>query len=291
MAAGRGSRYGGAKQLDEVGPGGETLLDYAVFDARRVGFSRVVIVTRDDLLDAWQTRTANFPADLDVRCAVQGAPSLADAAASSSRRRPWGTVHAVLSAKAPDDAPVVALNADDFYGRTAYERAWHASERASTGDEASMIAMPLGSTLSEHGPVVRAVCEGHDGLLTRLEEIRGVVRKHGMITGQTPSGRPRALYGDELVSMNMWVLPAPVMRRLAASFRQFLDAQSQDAEAELPLPEAIGDLVARGLVTVRIEAAPGPWFGLTHADDRAGVVAALDRLTNAGAYPRELWRA
>jgi len=147
MAAGRGARYGGAKQLDEVGASGETLLDYAVFDARRAGFSRIVMVTREDLVPSLEALLARFPSDLDVRCVVQGQPI--GAGGTVPRNRPWGTVHAVLSSGAVDGQTVVALNADDFYGRAAYDIAKVSSDWAVATGEASVIAMRLDATLSE----------------------------------------------------------------------------------------------------------------------------------------------
>ena len=286
MAAGRGARYGGAKQLDEVGPSGETLLDYAVFDARLAGFSRIVIVTRADLAPALEAHIRRFPSDLDVRCAVQ--PSVMPGGAVS-RTRPWGTVHAVLAAGAGDRRTLVALNADDFYGRATYELARVASDWAIATGEASVIAMRLDATLSEHGAVVRAVCQATGDRLTGLDEIRGITRTGGGIVGYASDGRPRALIGDELVSMNMWVLPPGLVRALETLFKRFVVTHAQDDDAELPLPEAIGALVASGTATVNVESSDGPWFGLTHPQDRDAVVRALTQLTAEGVYPVPLW--
>lgn len=287
MAAGRGARYGGAKQIDSVGPSGETLLDYAIFDARRAGFSRIVIVTRRDLLPELEAHIQRCPPDLDVRCAVQIPPFVAGEAVS--RTRPWGTVHAVLSAVDREGQAVVALNADDFYGRAAYEIARTSIDWAAATGEASVVAMRLDATLSEHGPVVRAVCRVDGDQLTGLEEVRGLARTASGLVGQGGDGRPITLRGDELVSMNMWVLPAALVRALGTLFNRFVAAHAQDADAELPLPEAVGALVASGTAKVCVASSEGPWFGLTHAQDRESVVLKLQQLTDAGVYPSPLW--
>jgi hypothetical protein len=281
MAAGHGSRYGGAKQLDNIGPSGETLLDYAVYDARRAGFTRFVFVTRADLMSEMSNRARSFPKDVSVTCIVQEEPN---------RTRPWGTVHAVLVAEASGDGPVVALNADDFYGLRAYELAAHACRRTAATGAATVIGMPLEQTLSEHGAVVRAICETNDGWLTVLDEVHDLARNGGEIEGRTRTGEPRTFSGREIVSMNLWILPQPLVGHLAESLATFKDAHGDDPEAELPLPEAIGALIASGEARVRVMESPGPWFGLTHSRDRAAVVTGLQSLVDRGLYPRTLWQ-
>jgi hypothetical protein len=289
MAAGRGSRYGGPKQLDNLGPSGETLLDYAVYDARRAGFTRFIFVTRADLVSEMNNRANRFPKDVRVTCMAQDDGVALALAGASARKRPWGTVHAVLTAKVAGDGPIVALNADDFYGQRAYELAAHACRRTATTGAATVIGMTLEETLSKHGPVVRAVCEMRDGWLTALEEVHGITRDGSDIVGQTRSGGTRTLTGREVVSMNLWILPATMTEQLAESLTQFADAHVGDPEAELPLPEAIGDLVAQGTARVRVMESPGPWLGLTHVRDREGVVTSLQVLVDHGVYPRTLW--
>jgi hypothetical protein len=245
------------------------------------------MVTREDLVPSLEALLARFPSDLDVRCVVQGQPI--GAAGTVPRNRPWGTVHAVLSSGAVDGQTVVALNADDFYGRAAYDIAKVSSDWAVATGEASVIAMRLDATLSDHGPVVRAVCQVSGDRLTRLDEIRGIARTPGGIVGYAPDGQSRTLIGDELVSMNMWVLPAGLVRALDTLFRRFVAAHALDGDAELPLPEAIGALVASGTASVCVESSEGPWFGLTHPQDRDVVVQALKQLTDARVYPSPLW--
>jgi hypothetical protein len=149
--------------------------------------------------------------------------------------------------------------------------------------------MRLDATLSDHGPVVRALCQVESDRLTRLDEIRGITRTHAGIVGYAADGQPRTLVGDEVVSMNMWVLAPGLVRALDTLFRRFVVAHAEESDAELPLPEAIGALVASGTATVSVESSEGPWFGLTHPQDREGVVMALRQLTTAGVYPSPLW--
>ena len=280
MAAGRGSRYGGAKQLDNIGPSGETLLDYAVYDARRAGFTRFVFVTRADLMSEMAGRAKHFPKDVSVKCVVQD---------ESDRMRPWGTVHAVLVAEASGDGPVVALNADDFYGSRAYELAAHACRRTAANGEATVIGMPLEQTLSEYGPVIRAICRTSNGWLTVLDEVHDLTRDGTGIGGHARDGEARTFSGSEIVSMNLWVLPQPLLGALADFLADFKESHSDDPEAELPLPEAIGELITRDAAQVRVLESPGPWFGLTHSRDRSAVVTGLQVLVDRGIYPRMLW--
>jgi hypothetical protein len=289
MAAGRGTRYGGAKQLDNLGPSGETLLDFAVYDARRAGFTQFVIVTRPDLEAEMIGRIRRFPADVSVTCVVQDDGVSLSLPGASARTRPWGTVHAVLVAGLPEDAPIVALNADDFYGLRAYELAAHACRRTAPTGAATVVGMAVDQTLSSHGPVVRALCRIRNGWLTSLDELHGIVRADGAIVAQQPDGTQLALAGHEIVSMNLWILPAALLGPLGDCLTTFAHARTGDPEAELPLPTAIGDLIAREAARVSVMESPGPWFGLTHPQDRAGVITGLQVLVDRGVYPRGLW--
>jgi hypothetical protein len=291
MAAGRGSRYGGPKQLDNLGPSGETLLDYAVYDARRAGFTRFVFVTRADLVPEMTGRVRRFSPDVHVTCAVQDDGEALKLPGAATRTRPWGTVHAVLAAGIGGDGPLVALNADDFYGQRAYELAAHACRSTATTGAAAVIGMFLEDTLSPHGPVVRALCNTRDGWLVALDEVYDIVREESGagIVGRTRDRSTRTFSGREVVSMNLWILPAAMTGPLTESLAAFAGAHTADPEAELPLPEAIGALVAAGRANVRVMESPGPWLGLTHARDRAGVVNSLQTLVDRGVYPRILW--
>ena len=303
MAAGLGSRYGGFKQVDRVGPTGEMLLEYAVFDARRAGFRRVVFIIRDELADAFANLKRSLPADLEVSWVFQKADRLPPWFVAPARRKPWGTVHAVLSARDAISAPFAAVNADDFYGAAAYRLAMPACEDAACDGTSAVIGLPLASTLSEHGPVVRGICQTAGGWLTGLDEVYGIERAadgaRGMLAVRTFTAatsdaitprHERSLTGHELASMNFWVFAPAIFGLLEDRFDRFLRQRGDDPSAELPLPEAANELIQTRRLRVRAIEAPGPWFGLTHVDDRPKVVAGLRELHARGEYPDPLWR-
>jgi hypothetical protein len=289
MAAGLGLRYGGFKQVDRVGPGGEMLLEYAVFDARRAGFRRVVFIIRRELTDAFADLARHLPSELDVSSVCQDPQRLPAWFTPPPRTKPWGTVHAVLAARDVISAPFAAVNADDFYGATAYALAIRACEEAASADTYSVIGLPLDATLSDHGSVVRGICRMDDGRLAGLDEVYGIQRTSAGVHGSTAAG-PRSLSGRELASMNFWVFAPAVFGTLAERFDDFLRRRGSDPSAELPLPEAVNGLIQAGAARVRAIEAPGPWFGLTHPDDRPKVVAGLQGLHDGGVYPDPLWR-
>jgi len=288
MAAGLGTRYGGFKQAENVGPSGELLLEYAAFDAHRAGFGRVVCVIGRELAEAFQDLARRLAPAIDVTSVVQDPHDLPGWVTPPSRHQPWGTTHAVLSARHVVHGPFAVVNADDFYGAASYDLAVRACVSAERTGAYAVIGLPLGQTLSPYGPVVRAICEVQDGWLTRLDEVGGIERTAAGIRGVVPHGA-RVLTGDEIASMNLWVFTATVFGQLQQRFDAFLRKHGHDLSAESRLPEAVNDLVASGEARVRVEETPGPWFGLTHAADRPQVVARLQQLVAAGVYPTPLW--
>jgi NDP-sugar pyrophosphorylase family protein len=273
MAAGVGSRFGGPKQLEPVGPAGETLIDYLLVDARRAGFDRAVLVIRDELTGRIETVAARHRDGLEVALAYQTlGPDI-----------PRGTVPAVLAAADRIDGPFVALNADDFYGTVAYQRA--ADFLRSDGVPATthaFVSFPLRATLSPHGAVVRGVCQTSGDLLVRVDEIRGI-EPHG--TGAKCGDRQ--FTGDERVSMNFWAFQKSMLDELQREFAAF--RQGHDSSHELLLPVTVDRLVTQGRVQVRVLSAPGPWLGLTHASDLPGARQALAGMAAAGDYPTPAW--
>jgi hypothetical protein len=281
MAAGVGSRYGGPKQLDRVGPAGETLVDYAIFDARRAGFTRVVLVIREALTAAFSDVVRHTPGDLPVSWVYQEE--------APGRAAPWGTVHAVLAARDAVASPFATINADDFYGAAAYRIAVARCEAARADDSCAAVLLPLSRTLSEYGPVARAICRvGPDGWVRHIEEVQNIRRESGSIAGAV-DGRPCVLHPDDRASMNLWIFAPHVFDLLDRWFREFVRRHADDPHAEARLPQAIGDLIVSREIRVRAVDGPGPWFGLTHAADRPKVVAALRELHESGEYPTPLW--
>lgn len=288
MAAGVGSRYGGAKQMDGVGPGGELLLEYAVFDARRAGFGRAVFIIRRELAVAFDDLARRLSHAIDVTCVIQEAADVPAWFNAPPRTKPWGTAHAVLTARHAVDTAFAVVNADDFYGAASYAMAFDACALAGETGEYAVIGLPVERTLSEHGPVVRAICETADGWLTRIDEVGGIERTAAGVRGTARSGA-RVLTGREIASMNLWVFAPAIFAQLQGRFDAFLRRDGDDPLAEAPLPEVINELVDAGMARVRVRETPGPWFGLTHGPDRAHVSAALSALVAEGVYPAQLW--
>lgn len=271
MAAGMGTRFGGPKQLHPVGPAGETLVDYALFDGRRGGFDRAVIVTRAELAERFDTAIAHQPAGYEIGIALQQIRAGA---------KPRGTVDAVLSARSQLPGAFAVMNADDFYGRDAYRIAADFLREPLPPHVHANVTFPLAQTVSDSGAVIRALCEGDGTRITRIEEVRGIERR-----GDTIVAGERRLRGDDRVSMNFWVFQPSILDALEDEFARYMHAHPDDPNAELPLPEAIDPLLASGRLELRRLDAPGPWLGLTHVDDVAFVREGLTRLAAAGVYP------
>jgi NDP-sugar pyrophosphorylase family protein len=290
MAAGAGSRFGGPKQLAPVGPHGERLLEYAVFDASRCGFGRVVFVVRGEHEREFQAIAAALASRVPVefQAVVQRNDDLPAGFEPGARTKPWGTGHALLAARAALDASFAIINADDFYGSDAYRLAVDACGIAEREGATTAIAMRLADTLSPYGPVTRAICTIDGTRLVALEEIRDIAPAGAELIG-AHLGRRRSLTGDELVSMNFWVCPASIVRPFETEFESFLTDHARDTEAEFLLPEAMSVLAARGATHLRAVRSRGPWFGLTHAEDLAATAAGLRQLSAEGVYPTPLW--
>ena len=273
MAAGVGSRFGGPKQLEPVGPAGETLIDYLLADARRAGFDRAVLVIRDELTSRIEEVAGRHRDGLEVLLTYQQlGPEI-----------PRGTVPAVLAASEFIDGPFVALNADDFYGTTAYQRA---ADFFRTGNAPAnthaFVSFPLRTTLSPNGAVVRGVCETSGDLLVRVDEIRGIEPD-----GSGAKAGDRRFTGDERVSMNFWAFQTSMLDELQRKFAEF--SRDHNSSHELLLPVTVDRLVTEGRIQVRVLSAPGPWLGLTHSSDLPGVRQALAEAAQRGDYPTPAW--
>ena len=295
LAAGLGSRYGGPKQLDPLGPHGATLMDYAAFDAARAGFSRLVVVTRRALVPAVQdTLVRRCDGRLDVMIAEQELDRIPDwAEGPAGREAPWGTAHAVLVAREHVPGPFAVVNADDFYGAASYRvlaGALRDAEAQGSAAPWANVAFPLRVTMSDHGSVNRAVCETTpDGWLTRVVEQRGIVRAaDGTGSVPEPGGGARALPAGQLVSMNCWAFTPTLFTELDTAFTAFLRAKP-GLKDECLLPTVVNDALAAGRARARLLATEGPWCGVTHREDRPATVAALAALHATGVYPDRLF--
>lgn len=295
LAAGLGTRFGGDKQLARVGPAGETLMDYTVFDAARAGFGAVVFVVREAMEPAFGREAhARYGARLRVACAVQRLEDVPPGAmVPAGRTAPWGTGQAVLAAEAHLRGPFAVANADDFYGAAALEAAatFLRAPHSGAPPTFAVVAYPVRDTLSPAGTVNRAVCETTgDGWLAALDEVRAIREtEDGRITGRGSRGEV-VLAATAPVSMNLWAFTPAVFPLLHEAFARHL-AGPEHATAEFLLPDAVSAWISVGAARVRVLPAAGRWFGLTHADDRAGVEAALRERVARGEYPVPLWHA
>lgn len=282
LAAGMGSRYGGLKQIDPVGPCGETVLDYAVFDAIRAGFGRAVFVVRREFEESFRAAvTAKYSGRIAVDFAYQSVDDLPQGFdVPAGREKPWGTGHAVWCARSLLDGPFAVINADDFYGARSFAGLARFLGSAK-GNEFAIVGFRLANTLSENGTVSRGVCAVEAGRLLSIVEQRAIAR--------SDVGKGLRFSGEEIVSMNFWGFTPAVLDGLDAGLRLFLAASGTDPKAEYYLPAAISDMVARGAASVDVIPSEDAWFGITYRDDKPKVAAAIQSLVAAGTYPTRLF--
>ena len=296
LAAGMGSRYGALKQVDPVGPSGEAILDYSVFDAQRAGFGRVVFVIRKDFEAEFRERVGSkYENAIDVDYCFQDIADIPPPfAAPAERAKPWGTAHAIRAARGAVKTPFMAINADDFYGRAAYEalaRFLTSPDAAGTGAKAhfAMAGYRLGNTLSENGPVARGACEiDAGGFLTDVRELTKLVRAGDMAENREEGGPVETLPLDTRVSMNCWGFAPALFDELEKRFPAWLAANASSAKAEWYIPFAIDEMVKDGAADVKVLGVESRWFGMTYREDKPAVAGAIRALVAAGEYPENL---
>jgi hypothetical protein len=288
-----GSRYGGLKQMDKIGGGGEALLDYSVYDALRSGFERVVFIIRRDFeADFKELVLGRMGSSVKYDLVYQELDSLIppDMLAESrriGRTKPWGTTHALLCAEAAADAPFTVINADDFYGREAFAvMGQYLSGGISDG---AIVPYRLEKTLSARGTVTRGVCVIRDGRLNSVEELKAIEEKDGLIFNTGDDGVRRNLAPDTPVSMNFWGFPPGIFPPLRRYFEDFLAASGKELKSECYLPMAADWLIKNKLLTIRALNADSAWFGVTYKEDRDAAAARIAELTARGVYPERLW--
>ena len=291
MAAGMGSRYGGMKQVDPVGPSGGTILDYSLFDAYRAGFRRVIFLIRPEMKADFEAHMSErIRGAMEVTYACQTLDMLPEGlTVPEGRAKPWGTGHAVLCCKPYIDAPFSAINADDYYGVEAFRKAY---DFLSTNEQENlymMVAYELRNTLTETGYVSRGVCSADDqgNLKTIVETTHIISTVDGPL--YTLDGEIyRKLAPETPVSMNLWGFMPSLLPALERDFRAFLSENGQSPKAEFYLPFAVNDMIARGEAGVRMLTTPDRWHGVTYHEDKAAVQRAIRELTDAGVYPEQL---
>ena len=292
MAAGIGSRYGGLKQIEPVGPSGEIVIDYSIYDAIRAGFGRVVFIIRRDIEAAFRAISdAHFAGRIACDYVFQELDRLpAGFAVAPGRAKPWGTGHALLMCRDAVREPFAAINADDFYGRRSFAALadYLRGVRPDSTDYA-LVGFTLRNTLSEHGTVARGVCATDaSGRLTSIVE-RLKIEKAGNGARYEADGAWHSLTGDELVSMNLWGFTPRLFESLDAGFRRFLPGALGQPKAEFLIPTHVGDEVAAGRATVRVLDTPEHWLGVTYPADKPAVAAGIRERIARGEYPSNLW--
>jgi len=297
MAAGIGSRFGGGiKQLEQIGPNGELIIDYSVYDAVRAGFDKVVFVIRKDLEKDFKAVIGDrIEQSVEVCYAYQEIHDVPDKykEKAANRKKPWGTGQAVLVCRNLVDEPFLVINADDYYGKEAYVDAFEAMTRTCSGrdkNHISMVGFVLEKTLSENGTVTRGVCKVDDkGMLAEVVETYEI-RRDGEAAAAVQGGREVKIPLDAPVSMNMWGLNPDFFEVLAKGFEQFLaEWEEGSGKKEYLLPILIGELLEKGQVEVEVLRSEGQWFGVTYKEDKEAVVAALRELLEKGLYPARLY--
>ncbi len=290
MAAGLGSRYGGHKQVVPIGPRGEWIIDYSVYDALRAGFERVVFVVRAAVGKALRDR---FDRVLAGRCPVDYVEQSLDdmppgSAPPSGRSKPWGTGHAVWCCRGVIDRPFAVINADDFYGCGAFTSLARFLKR-DEGAHHALVGYRLAHTLTPHGPVSRGICQVDEaGRLVEIMERHGVAERGGRITASGEKGHDIPLSSDAIVSMNMWGFAPSFLAALDARWSNFL-AGGDLTTAEFSLPDVVQSLIAGGSTVVRVLPTEERWFGMTYRDDLERARDKLAARIASGAYPTPLW--
>jgi len=285
MAAGMGSRYGGLKQLDSVGPNKETIIDYSVYDAIRAGFNKVVFVIRKEFQDEFRSIiTDKFLGKIQVEFAFQELANLPNGfSCPAAREKPWGTGHAILTTKDLIKEPFVAINGDDFYGLESFKVV--AEYYQNRGEDFSMVAFQLDNTLSEFGSVTRGLCTLNGDKLDSVIETGGLrLSENGM-----QSDRDIILNGKEPVSMNVWGFTPDLFEFLELMFKNFLEEEGSELKSEFLIPSVINSLIQNNKKSVHILHSSAKWFGVTYKKDKPHVIEEIKNLIARGAYPEKLF--
>ena len=283
LAAGIGSRYGGLKQVDGMGPEGEAILEFSVCDAKKAGFGKVVFVIRKDIEEEFRERIGNkIEKQIPVEYAFQEMDSALDWLPNPpARQKPWGTGHAILVARHCINEPFVAINADDFYGAEAFQTIGYFLRSDCAPDQYGMVAYRLGNTLSENGFVSRGVCTvSTEGFLTDVTERTKIDRFDDGIFYTEADATRHELAANTPVSMNFWGFHPNIFQELDTQFRQFVQANLENPRAEFYIPTVVNNLLNAGKVKVRVLTSESPWYGVTYPDDKHTVQRALAALYN-----------
>ena len=291
LAAGMGSRYGGLKQMDEVGPNGEAIIDYSLYDAIKAGFGKVVFVIRTDFADAFKSRfESRLKGKIEIGYVYQSLDKIpAGSIIHPEREKPWGTAHASLMAESAVREPMAVINADDFYGTRAYQVMADFLTSSTDDNQYAMVGYNVANTLSEFGTVSRGVCQtDEEGNLTTVVERTKIKRDDDGIHYYEEDQRFK-LDEDTPVSMNFWGLKPNVFKYLNEGFKEFLTDHGNELKSEYFIPLLINDNIVKGNIRTKVLQCNSPWFGVTYREDKPFVQQRINELIESGQYPEKLW--
>lgn len=292
LAAGMGSRYGGLKQVEPVGPNGETILEYSIFDAIRAGFGKVAFIIRQHFADEFKNRfNSKLEDKIDVAYVYQELDKLPEGyKLPENREKPWGTGHAILMGKDLIKEPFAAINADDFYGTEAFHAMADFLKNHVSSQKHGMVGYLLKNTLSDFGTVSRGVCKtDSDNNLIEITERTKIARENNTICYIDENGQKMELNEESLVSMNFWGFHPSLFQYLEDQFKDFLDENINSPNLEFYIPSAVFNLIKSGKIQSEVLIADSPWFGVTYPEDKTYVVEQIRELTDKGVYPKMLW--
>lgn len=293
LAAGMGSRYGGLKQLDGVGPAGETIMDYSVYDALRAGFGKIVFVIRKDFEEDFREKVLKkYEGHVPVEVVYQSIDKIPSGfTINPERQKPWGTNHAVLMGKDVIREPFGVINADDFYGADSF-KVLADFLRSVEGEKGKygLIGFIIDNTLSENGGVSRGLCHvSKDGYLTDVRECHGIERKNGRLIQINENGEEVDFPEGAAVSMNMWGFTPDYFEFSEKAFEEFLKEHGNELKSEFYIPSVVNEMIEKNVATLKVETTSSKWFGVTYAADRPATVAQFQKLTDEGIYPEKLF--
>lgn len=291
LAAGMGSRYGGLKQLDDVGPGGETIIDYSLYDALEAGFNKFVFIIREEFKSEFEDKiTSKIKDKAEVHLVSQAINTPIEGVdVNVNREKPWGTGHAVLVAKDVIKEPFAVINADDFYGRDAFKKAYTFLNEKTTSTHHGIIGYILKNTLSDNGYVSRGVCEADDNMvLTSINE-RTKVEREGDKVYYEQDGQKHEVDENSIVSMNFWAFHPSVFDHLLSGFKLFAMQNTDNPKAEYFIPLVAEALTKSDIAKFEVVTCDDKWFGVTYKEDKPDVQEELSKMVDNGVYPNPLW--
>ncbi len=290
LAAGMGTRYGGNKQLDEVGPSGETIIDYSIYDAIRAGFGKIVFVIRRDIEEQVKERfVKKLKGKIEVDYVFQEITNLPEGVkVNPERQKPWGTSHAILVTVSKIKEPFGVINADDYYGVESFKILHDFLMNDKDPNCYCIVGYKMGNTLSEHGHVNRGVCGVENGLLKNIVETRQIEKTTFGAQAPGSDGSILKFTGNEVVSMNLWGFKPSCFDFLGAEFKSFINKNGMDLKAELDIPTSIDKFVKNGEITIKILMSNERWFGVTYREDKPFVVESINKMIGKGVYPSKI---